>query len=111
MSQPRRSAFARRAKFTGFAAACLIGWPLAARAAVIGPGLVSISGADTGDRLNIDDTFTQTLGPGNYSVDNFTYNSTGAGNVVPFLATGTGVANEYQLLWLGGAVTGAASGT
>jgi hypothetical protein len=105
-----RSISGVRAFVAAAAACCALFAPLSG-AAVIGPGLVSSDpAADTGDRLNVDDTFTVTLAAGNYSVDNFTYNSVGVGTVVPFLATST-AADTYQLLWIGGPVSGAAATT
>ena len=90
-------------------AAAVAGGMLAAAparaATVIGPGLVSTTGADTaGERLNID-AASQTLAAGTYDLADFSYASTGDGNVVPFLATG-GESNQYQLLWIGSAVAG-----
>jgi hypothetical protein len=80
-------------------------------AAVIGPNLtVSNASPDTGERLNIDTTFTQTLQPGTYSVDNFSYVSVGAGLVRPFLAT-LASPDTYNVLWMGGQVVGGATGT
>lgn len=75
-------------------------------AATIGPGLVTPTGADSGDRLNVDDTFPQVLAAGRYLVTDFRYNATAtADGVVPFLATSSGT-DQYQLLWIGSSLSG-----
>lgn len=106
----RRGRCARRALSlcTALAAGAFAGRPAAA--VPIGPGLVSSAGADTGDRLNVDGVAPQTLAAGTYDVTNFTYNATGTGEVVPFLATASGD-NEYQLLWIGSALLGTSGAT
>jgi hypothetical protein len=96
-----RSGRGRRARrvlslCTALAAGALAAGP----AAAIGPGLVSTTGADAGERLNVDGTNPFTMFPGTYEVTNFTYNSTGVGEVIPFLVTPI-TNDEYQLLWIG----------
>lgn len=79
--------------------------------AVVGPGIISTSGADSGERLNVDDTFTLSLGPGTYSVSDFSYFSTAAsGGSVPFLSTLVS-ADTYDLLWIGSPLAGALNST
>jgi hypothetical protein len=84
-----------------------------ASAATAGPGTgVSSTGADGGERLNVSDapgTFV-TLQPGTYDVADFSYNSTGAGDVIPFLVTPAG-ADSYNLLWIGTSAPGTGTGT
>src|SRR5688572_5310219 len=95
-SRPGPRARRRLSVCTALAAGAFAAGP----AAAIGPGLVSSTGADAGERLNVDGTNPFIMFPGTYEVGNFTYNATGFGPVIPFLATLTGD-NEYQLLWVG----------
>jgi hypothetical protein len=102
---------ARRVAFAVAAAvlACAAG---TSRAATIGPGTAgATTGADSGDRLNVSDapSTAVSLPAGTYDIDSFAFNATGAGDVVPFLATST-AANNYSLLWIGSAAPGVASG-
>jgi hypothetical protein len=82
-----------------------------AQAANIGPGIgVSTTNADSGNRLNVADDSGVLLGAGTYSVNGFSYNSTGTGDVVPFLATSNGT-DSYDLLWIGSSVPAGGTGT
>jgi hypothetical protein len=80
-------------------------------AANLGPGISSTTGADSGERLNVDQTFTLSLAAGTYSVTDFSYFSTAAsGGSVPFISSSS-VANSYDLVWIGAPLTGTLNAT
>ena len=92
-------------------AICLVTATAATFAADLGPGIVSTTGIDSGERLNVDQTFTLSLGAGTYAVTDFRYFSTAAGGgTVPFIATSS-AANSYDLLWIGSALAGSLDAT
>ena len=98
---------------------CLLGVVLAAstaQATIIGCGLEgdllpSRSGADAGERLNIDRNVTATLAAGTYQITDFSFfasvNSTDPspnGAATPLLASLTGGNDTFTTLWVGDAV-------
>jgi hypothetical protein len=75
-----------------------------ARYTTLSSGFLSTTGVDGGERLNVDESGARTLGPGTYSLRDFSFQGTSAsGSVVPVLVTSTG-ANSYQTIWKGSAV-------
>jgi hypothetical protein len=76
----------------------------------LGPGIVATTQLDSGERLNVDQSFTLSLAAGTYAVTDFTYASTGTGGAVPFISTSS-AANSYDLLWIGSALSGVADTT
>ena len=92
---------------------CLLPLALAtsAFAADVGPGILSTTGIDSGERLNVDDTFTLALAAGTYSVTDFSYFSTAeGGGTVPFLAI-LNTTDTYDLLWIGSSLAGTLNAT
>src|SRR5688572_6681841 len=85
-----------------------------AGAARLGPGSgISSAGVDTGDRLNVATRAVDiaSVAAGTYDIQSFSYTSTTAGNVTPFLAVrtnGTDGSHTYSTLWVGPTVTGTA---
>ena len=69
-------------------------------AIIIGPGAdVGVNSAPDGaDRLNVERD-PEAMLAGTYSIDSFSYDSSGAGIVTPFLATGS--PSTYTTLWVG----------
>ena len=75
-----------------------------------GPGFLSNTRFDDGERLNIDQAHPLTLGAGLYDVDDCSFlSSAAAGTVTPFLARLTGT-DTYETVWVGGAVGGILGG-
>ncbi|MCA9271133.1 MAG: hypothetical protein KDA41_21775, partial [Planctomycetales bacterium] len=78
---------------------------------LVGPGIVSTGGADSGERLNIDQANpSATLAPGTYNVSDFSFWSTATtGSVTPFLAQQRS-GDSYTTLWVGSPVATGATG-
>jgi hypothetical protein len=75
---------------------------------VVGPGFLSNTQTDSGDRLNIDAAHPLTLGAGQYNVDDFSFLGANAGGTVtPFLARLT-ASDTYETVWVGDGVGGVA---
>ena len=77
----------------------------------IGPGLLSNGGADSGDRLNVDQAHPLAVNAGTYEVTDFSFNGTAAaGTVTPFLARLL-ADNSYQTVWVGQGVNDVVGGS
>ncbi|MFT7513608.1 MAG: hypothetical protein ACI9QL_002822 [Candidatus Omnitrophota bacterium] len=72
---------------------------------LIGSGLISAAGApDGGERLNVSEANTQTVGPGTWQVSEFMFaGNSAAGTVIPFIGSLTG-ADTYEAIWVGAPV-------